>query len=55
MRKGTREDLIVCFARLMRCAIVLSGTRKALAISAVVNPPTARKVSATADEWVSAE
>ena len=36
MRNGTREALIVCFARLMRCAIVLSGTRKALAISAVV-------------------
>ena len=54
MRNGTREDLIVCFARLMRCAIVLSGTRKALAISAVVSPPTARSVSAMADEWVSA-
>jgi hypothetical protein len=34
----TREVLIVCFARLIRCAIVASGTRKAFAISAVVNP-----------------
>ena len=30
------------FARLMRCAIVASGIRNALAISAVVRPPTAR-------------
>jgi hypothetical protein len=36
-------------ARLMRWAIVASGTRKALAISAVVRPPTARRVSATCD------
>ena len=36
--------LIVCLARLMRCAIVASGTRKAAAIWAVVRPPTARKV-----------
>jgi hypothetical protein len=35
--------LIVCFARLIRCAIVASGTRNARAISAVVRPPTARK------------
>ena len=33
----------------MRCAIVASGTRKALAISAVVSPPTARRVSASCD------
>ena len=43
------EDLIVCFARLIRCAIVASGTRNAFAISAVVRPPTARSVSAIAD------
>ena len=38
------------FARLMRCAIVASGTRNAWAISAVVSPPTARSVSAIADD-----
>ena len=43
-----------CFARLMRWAIVASGTRNALAISAVVSPPTARRVSAMADGRVSA-
>ncbi len=41
--------LMCCLARLMRCAIVDSGTRKAWAISAVVRPPTARKVSASCD------
>ncbi len=41
--------LIAALARLMRCAIVASGTRKALAISAVVRPPTARSVSASCD------
>jgi hypothetical protein len=34
-------------ARLIRCAIVASGTRNAAAISAVVRPPTARRVSAS--------
>ena len=38
-----------CLARLMRCAIVDSGTRNARAISAVVRPPTARSVSASCD------
>src|SRR5262245_2437030 len=33
----------------MRCATVASGTRKALAISAVDSPPTARSVSASCD------
>src|SRR5664279_4930675 len=33
----------------MRCAIVASGTRNARAISAVVIPPTARRVRATLD------
>ncbi len=34
-------------ARLIRCAMVASGTRKARAIWPVVSPPTARRVSAT--------
>ncbi len=38
---------------LMRCAIVDSGTRNALAISRVVRPPTARKVSGMAEAAVS--
>jgi len=54
MLNGTPEVLMVCFARLMRCAIVDSGTRNALAISAVVNPPTARSVKAMADGEVRA-
>jgi hypothetical protein len=45
---------MLCFARLIRCAIVASGTRNALAISAVVRPPTARNVSAMAEGRVSA-
>ena len=45
---------MLCFARLIRCAIVASGTRNALAISAVVRPPTARSVSAIADAGDSA-
>ena len=43
----------VRLARLMRCAIVASGTRYAWAIWRVVSPPTARRVSATADDGVS--
>ena len=54
MLNGTADDLMLCFARLIRCAIVASGTRKAFAISAVVSPPTARSVSAIADDGVSA-
>ena len=42
---------MVCLARLIRWAMVASGTRKALAISAVFRPPTARKVRAMADGW----
>src|SRR3984893_1894835 len=41
-------------ARTMRCATVDSATRNALAISAVVKPATARKVSATWASWDSA-
>ena len=40
---------MLCLARLMRWAIVASGTRNAVAISAVVSPPTARRVSANCD------
>jgi hypothetical protein len=36
-----------CLARLMRLAMVASGTRNARAISDVVSPPTARGVSAS--------
>ena len=54
MLNGTRDDLMLALARLMRCAIVASGTRNAFAISAVVSPPTARSVSAIADGGVSA-
>ena len=43
---GSRTPFIFCLARLMRCAMVASGTRYARAISAVVSPPTARRVSA---------
>src|SRR5580692_2526276 len=48
------ESLMLCLARLIRCAIVASGTRNALAISAVVSPPTARSVSAIAEDKVNA-
>ena len=41
--------LMRCFARLIRWAMVASGTRNARAIWAVVSPPTARRVSATWD------
>ena len=41
--------LMVCLARLMRWAMVASGTRKALATWAVVRPPTARRVRATCE------
>ena len=37
---------MVCLARLIRCAIVASGTPNAAAICAVDRPPTARSVSA---------
>ena len=45
---------MLCLARLIRCAMVASGTRNALAISAVVKPPTARNVRAIADDGVRA-
>jgi hypothetical protein len=51
---GTPELWMRCLARLIRCAIVDSGTRNADAISAVVRPPTARSVRAIAELGVSA-
>ncbi len=45
---------IWALARLIRWAIVASGTRNARAIWAVVRPPTARSVRATCDAGVSA-
>src|SRR5258708_1460699 len=38
-----------CLARLMRCAIVASGTRNAAALSAVVRPPTPTSCSASCE------
>src|SRR5574342_711370 len=43
---GTRAAARVRFARTIRWAIVGSATRKALAISSVVSPPSRRSVSA---------
>jgi hypothetical protein len=43
---GTRRAVRVRLARTMRCAMVASGTRKARAISAVVSPPSSRRVRA---------
>ena len=40
---------MLSLARLIRWAIVASGTRNALAISAVVNPPTALRVRASCE------
>jgi len=48
------DDVICCFARLIRCANVFSGTRNAWFISAVLRPPTARSASAICDAGVSA-
>ena len=45
---------MLCLARLIRWAMVASGTRNAWAISAVVKPPTARNVSAIAEAGVNA-
>ena len=45
---------MLALARLIRCAIVASGTRNALAISTVVRPPTRASVSAIADAGDSA-
>ncbi len=45
---------MLCLARLIRWAMVASGTRNARAISAVVKPPTARNVSAIAEAGLNA-
>ena len=45
---------MACLARLMRRVMVASGTRNARATSVVVNPPTARSVSAICDAGESA-
>src|SRR3984885_1656411 len=50
--KGTCASVRVRLARTMLCAMVLSGTRKARAISPVDRPPNRRSVSAT---WASVE
>src|SRR5260370_27211339 len=47
IRYGMWASTIFLLARTMRCATVASDRRKALAISVVVNPTTARSVSAT--------
>jgi hypothetical protein len=47
------DSLIRCFARVIRLAMVASGTRNARATSAVVRPPTARRVSGTCAPGVS--
>ena len=49
---GTPLALMDCLARLIRWAMVASGTRNAAAICAVVRPPTARRVSAI---WLGAD
>ena len=46
--------VIFCLARVMRCATVVSGTRKARAIWAAVSPHTTRRVSAIRASWGSA-
>jgi len=46
-RKGMRASLIFVLARVIRRPIADSCTRKALAISDTVRPPTMRSVSAT--------
>ena len=45
---------ILRFARVIRCAIVVSGTRNAAAISATVSPPSSRSVRATRASGASA-
>ena len=52
-RTARRTPCTLALARLMRWAIVASGTRNAAAISRVVRPPTARSVSGMAAAGVS--
>ena len=49
-RYGMCAALIFCFDRVSRLLIAASSTRKARAISAIVSPPSSRRVSAT---WAS--
>jgi hypothetical protein len=42
-----RAALILAFARVIRCPMAVSWTRKARAISGTVRPATMRSVSAT--------
>jgi hypothetical protein len=51
---GIPLALMVCLARLMRWAMVASGTRNARAICGVVRPPTARRASASCEAGESA-
>ena len=53
-RNGIRAAAILRLARVSRCAIVVSATRKARAISATVRPPSNRRVSATRASGASA-
>ena len=48
-RYGTPAAVIFFFARVMRAAMVASGTRNARAISGVDRPHTMRSVRATRD------
>jgi hypothetical protein len=54
MASEAPDSRMRCLARLIRCAIVGSGSMKARAISAVVKPPTARSVNGIAEPGVSA-
>src|SRR5579859_623676 len=47
MRYGIPASRILALARTSRWGMVVSGTRNACAISAVVSPPSSRRVSAT--------
>ena len=51
---GTPLSATCTLARVIRRVMVASGTRKARAISAVVSPPTARRVSAICEAGDSA-
>ena len=52
--RGCWPRAILRLARVIRCAIVRSGTRNALAISGTVSPPIRRRVSATCASGASA-
>ncbi len=54
IRNGSPLSRMLCLARVIRRVMVASGTRNARAISAVVRPPTARRVSAICEAGDSA-